>query len=198
MLFALLAAGWDTAADKIEDLLRTLNHTGFAFSRDFILKTCLTLLDRGARYDVSQFRKPGTLEDIEKQWDNISAAIEAVLDFVKTTSIRTDKALPSYLALIPLVLPRYHVPEKWEAAKRDAEQYLLQTLLAGVFRFTPDQLIDDIVGQVRREKRFNVEEVFEVMRARQFSLQVTWDKVSEMGYGSGTVHLLFNLWYRSL
>jgi hypothetical protein len=35
------------------------------------------------------------------------------------------------------------------------------------------------------------------MRARQFNLEVTWEKVSEMGYGSGTVHLLFNLWYRN-
>ncbi len=38
----------------MEDLLAQLNQHGFAFPRDFVLKTCLTLLDKGARYEVEE------------------------------------------------------------------------------------------------------------------------------------------------
>ena len=52
----------------MEDLLEELNAHGFAFDRDFVLKTCLTLLNQGARYEVEKFRKPNVREDIEAKW----------------------------------------------------------------------------------------------------------------------------------
>jgi len=59
LLFSLLNASWEVADQKMEDLLDSLNKHGFAFDRDFVLKTCLVLLDHGARYEVSKFRKKG-------------------------------------------------------------------------------------------------------------------------------------------
>jgi len=44
LLFSLLNAAWDVADKKMEDLLESLNKHGFAFDRDFVLKTSLTLL----------------------------------------------------------------------------------------------------------------------------------------------------------
>ncbi len=64
LLFSLLASTWDEADDKMEILLDELNMQGFAFTRDFILKTCLTLIDQGARYEVDKFRKDGVCQDI--------------------------------------------------------------------------------------------------------------------------------------
>ena len=86
-----------------------MNCHGFAFTRDFILRTCLTLLGHGARYEVEKFRKPGVRDEIEQKWDEIAKAVTDVLDFVRgKTFIRCDKALPSYLVLIPLIYLRYH------------------------------------------------------------------------------------------
>ena len=62
ILFALLSSSWDYADKEMELLLEDLNQHGFAFTRDFVLKTCLTLLDHGARYEVLKFRKPGVRE----------------------------------------------------------------------------------------------------------------------------------------
>jgi uncharacterized protein with ParB-like and HNH nuclease domain len=50
LLFSLLSASWEAADEKIEDLLESLNKHGFAFDRDFVLKTCLVLLGQKARY----------------------------------------------------------------------------------------------------------------------------------------------------
>jgi len=46
-------------------------------------------------------------------------------------------------------------------------------------------------------KGFDLEEVFGVIRSQGRSLELTEDRFWEMGYGSKTIHLLFNLWYRN-
>ena len=179
----------------MESLLENLNRHGFGFTRDFILKTCLTLLDQGARYDVEKFRKKGVRQDIEEKWDDISNAIEDVLDFIRQkTFVQCDKALPSYLLLIPLIYVRYHFPDQWAQAK-DVETYLVRTALTGAFSGTPDQLIDLVVKQLKTLGRFDLAEVFGIIRSENRALELTENRLWEMGYGSDTIHLIFNLWY---
>lgn len=196
LLFSLLIAAWDDADDQMEGLLGELNKQGFAFNRDFVLKTCLTLLDKGARYEVRKFRNTEVRQQIEAEWERISSAIKDVADFLRgKTFIRCDKALPSYLVLIPLVYVRYHFPGAWKAA-REIDSYLLQCLMVGTFGAAPDQLIDDLIKRVREIQGFDVNEVFGVIRAKGRSLELSEGRFWDMGYGSDGIHLLFNLWYR--
>jgi hypothetical protein len=196
LLFALLASTWDDANDRMELLLDKLNRQGFAFTRDFVLKTCLTLLGHGARYEVEKFRKQGVREEIEDKWEEIANAICDVLDFVRSkTFIRCDKALPTYLVLIPLIHLRYRFRDAWRLA-RDLDQYLLRSSLAGAFGGTPDQLIDDLVREINRTQNFELKEAFGIIRSQNRSLELTEDRLWNMGYGSEAIHLLFNLWYR--
>jgi len=195
LLFSLLNASWDVADQKMEDLLDSLNKHGFAFDRDFVLKTCLLLLGQGARYEVSKFRKPGVREDIEAKWEDISSAIRDVADFVRSkTYIQCDKALPSYLALMPLIYLRYHFIEAWKKAKK-VDIYLLRSLLAGAFSGQSDNMLDVLVKTIKESQAFELEEVFSVIRSQGRSLELTEDRFWQMGYGSNTIHLLFNLWY---
>jgi hypothetical protein len=195
LLFSLLAAGWEVANDEIERLLEELNRHGFKFDRDFVLKTALTVLGHGARYEVQKFRRPGVREQVEQQWPQISKAIRDVLDFVRgKTFIQGDKGLPTYLVLIPLVYVRYHFPDAWKAA-RDVDTYILRAALAGAFSGSPDNLLDAIVRRLEELRRFDVDEVFEVIRSQGRSLELTEDRFWHLGYGSDAVHLIFNLWY---
>jgi hypothetical protein len=93
LLFSLLTASWDYAGEEMEELLGQLAHAGFSFPRDFVLKTCLTLLDQGARYDVDKFRKPGVREEIEAQWDRIS---KASIHFLYTDDGRVQRWSPDH------------------------------------------------------------------------------------------------------
>ena len=196
LLFSLLTSTWDDADEAMEVLLSDLNRHGFAFSRDFILKTCLTLLGHGARYEVGKFRKPGVRDEIESRWEEIEKATKAVLDFVREkTFVRCDKALPSYLVLIPLIHLRYHAPDAWNEAS-DLDSYLLRASLSGAFGGTPDQLIDDLVKRLTELGKFDLNEVFGVIRSKGRSLELTEDRFWDLGYGSDAIHLLFNLWYR--
>jgi len=196
LLFSLLTSSWEKADENMEELLEKLNRHGFAFTRDFVLKVCLTLLNQGARYEVEKFRKNHVREDIEGKWETISAAILDVLDFVRgKTFIQCDKAIPSYLALIPIIYARYHFPEKWQGA-RDVDAFLLRSSLAGAFGGTPDQLIDDCVNKIKSVGGFDGDALFGVIREKGRSLELTEDRLWKMGYGSEYIHLLFNLWYR--
>jgi hypothetical protein len=195
LLFSLLISSWDEADDEMDDLLERLNSKGYAFNRDFVLKTCLTLLGKGARYEVEKFRDGKTREQIQDNWEKITAAVLAVQDHLYgKTFVRCDKALPSYLVLIPVIYFRYHYPAKWAGAK-GVGQYLIRTLLTGAFSGTPDQLIDDIVGQIRKDEDFVADRIFDIIRSKGRSLEITPDALFSSGYGSDGIHLLFNLWY---
>lgn len=196
LLFSLLTSSWDAADGEMEALLEDLNAGGFAFDRDFVLKACLSVLGKGARYEVEKFRDGKTKEDIISKWPDLSEAIRAVRDLlVSQTYIRSDKAMPSYLVLIPLIYFRYHYPEQF-AANTSLAQYLLRVLVTGVFGGSPDNLIDKIVRNIQDKKEFVLQEVFGVIRADGRSLEITPDVIFEQSYGSRAIHLFFNLWYR--
>ena len=43
---------------------------------------------------------------------------------------------------------------------------------------------------------FDLNEAFGVIRSQRRSLELTEPRLWQLGYGSDTVHLLFNLWYQ--
>lgn len=197
LLFSLLASSWDAADGEMESLLEDLNQSGFEFDRDFVLKACLTVLGKGARYEVDKFRDGRTKEEIITKWPQLSAAIKAVRDFcVAKTYIRNDKAMPSYLALIPLIYYRFHFPAEF-AATKDLPAYLLRVLTTGVFGGSPDNLIDKIVRSIQEQKEFVLAEVYGVIRANGRGLEVTPNVIFDQYYGARSIHLFFNIWYRA-
>lgn len=196
LLFSLLTSSWEEADLALEELLEALNKTGYAFDRDFVLKACLTLLDKGARYEVSKFRDGKTKEDIITNWDKIIAAIKDVRDFLYgKTYIRHDKALPSYLVLIPVIYFRYHFAEKWPKAQR-LDDYLLRSLMAGAFSGSPDNLIDKCVKTIKDDQDFITSHIFDTIYADGRSLELSPDLLLSLRYGEKELHLFFNLWYR--
>ncbi len=196
LLFSLLATSWDAADGEMETLLEDLNQGSFAFDRDFVLKACLAVLGKGARYEVGKFRDGKTKEEIIDKWADLSEAIRAVRDLLfAKTYIRSDRAMPSYLALIPLIYYRYHFPEKF-AANKDMPAYLLRVLATGVFGGSPDNLIDKLVRNIQEQQDFLLSEAYGVIRADGRSMEITPDVIFEQYYGSRSIHLFFNLWYR--
>lgn len=198
LLFSLLTSSWEDADERMDELLDELNKSGYEFTRDFILKTCLTLLGKGARYDVSKFRDGATKEAIIARWDELSGAIKDVRDFLYgRTFIRTDRAMPSYLGLIPLIYLRLHYPSEWKVAE-GLRDYLLRTLATGAFSGTPDNLIDRCVRQIDQDRGFDLREIFGVIRSGGRSLELTKDALFDIHYGSKEIHLLFSVWYPAM
>ena len=76
------------------------------------------------------------------------------------------------------------------------DSYLLRSSLVGAFGGNVDNLLDGLIRKLAELQRFDLDEVFGVMRSQGRSLELTEDRFWQMGYGSNTIHLLFNLWYR--
>jgi hypothetical protein len=196
LLFSLLTSSWDEADGEMEALLEDLNQGAFDFDRDFVLKSCLTMLDKGARYEVGKFRDGKTKEEIINRWNDLAEAIKAVRDLlVAKTYIRSDKAIPSYLALIPLIYFRFHYPARF-AANPDMATYLLRVLVTGVFSGSPDNLIDKLVRNIQEQQDFVLAEIYGAIWAEGRSLEITPSVIFNQYYGSRSIHLFFNLWYR--
>jgi hypothetical protein len=196
LLFSLLATEWKLAEEEMEELLEDLNKTGYGFDRDFVLKACLVMMDQGAKYEVKKFRDPGIRNRFVDEWECLSESIKAIRDFLHgKTFLRSNKAVPSYLGLIPLVYFRHKYPEKWETAT-GKQQYILRTMLTGAFSGTPDNLIDRCVKKIHEAGAFDIEELFQIIRADGRSLEVTPDSVLGIQYGSPFSHLIFNIWYQ--
>lgn len=195
LLFSLLTSSWDEADEQMEDLLETLNKTGYSFNRDFVLKTCLSIFGKGAAYNVEKFRDIKTRQSIIDNWTLISDAIKDVKDFIYgKTFVKTDATLPSYLVLIPLIYFRYHHKDKWNSTL-NIPNYLLRTLLASAFSGSPDALIDKCTKKIDETKSFDITEIFGVIKADGRNLEISRDTVLKTYYGSKQIHLLFNLWY---
>lgn len=196
LMFSLVAQSWTEADESLEELLDSLNQSGYAFERDFVLKSSLVMLGHGAKYDVAKFRDPVIREEFVDKWAELSTAIRAVRDFLYgKTFLRSDKAVPSYLALIPLIYFRYRFPEQWASAV-GREQYILRTMLTGAFSGTPDNLIDRCVKAIQEKGGFDVDEMFQIIRDDGRSLEVTHGTILGTRYGKALSHLVFNLWYR--
>lgn len=197
LLFSLLASEWALADEEMEELLEELNRTGYGFDRDFVLKSCLVMLGQGAKYEVTKFRKPEVREAFVKKWTELSDAIKAVRDFLHgKTFLKSDKAVPSYLGLIPLIYLRYKYPNQWNATA-GREDYVLRMMLTGAFSGTPDNLIDRCVKYIDERKAFELDEIFHIIRSDGRSLEVTPETIVGTRYGKPQSHLIFNLWYRA-
>src|SRR5215213_6330853 len=194
LLFSLLNASWDEADDNMSELLEDLNRTGYKFTRDFVLKTCLVLLGKGARYNVEKFREAKVRETIMEDWDNITDAIKAVKDFVYgSTFLKTDKTIPSYLSLVPLIYVRYHYEDEWDKKEQEFQQYLIRTSLTGVFGGNPDQLLDKLVTNIVERATFDLPEILGVVRTEGRSMEVSEATILGMSYTSKEIHLLFKI-----
>ncbi len=198
LLFSLLISSWDEADGEMEALLEDLNAGGFDFDRDFVLKACLTILGKGARYEVEKLRDGNTKDEIINRWDELADAIRAIRDLlVSGTYIRTDRAMPSYLALIPAIYFRFHFPKKYADREADIATFLLRALVAGVFSGGPDNVIDKLVRNIHEQKDFVLKEIYGVVRAEGRSLEITPAVIFNQHYGSREIHLFFNLWYQA-
>lgn len=196
LLFSLLSSSWEESDAQMEILLEELNRTGYEFTRDFVLKTCLTLLKTGAAYNVAKLRNQDNRNAVIEKWEEISQAILDVKDFVYgKTFIKSGKAIPSYLMLLPLIYVRYHYFSKWRQAT-NVDEYILRTLLASAFSGSPDGLIDACINKIDNLQNWDTKEIFGVIRTHNRSLEITSESLLSNGYDSKLIHLLFNLWYR--
>jgi uncharacterized protein with ParB-like and HNH nuclease domain len=195
LLFTLLVAEWEEAEEKITELIEDLNRTGYKFERDFIIKVCLVLINKGAKYDITKLKDENNITLIKDNWNKISNSIRFVKDFIyEKTFIKTKDTLASDLSLIPLIYLKYHFSESWINSETYAD-YLIKVNLTGAFGGVNDAFSDGLINIVKSEQKFDREKIYDFIKQKR-SLQLSREKILELSYSSKKqTHLLFNIWH---
>jgi hypothetical protein len=157
------------------------------------------ILNRGAQYKIDKFRDQEFQRDLQIQWAFVANAIKEVRDFVHDkTYIKSAKALPTDAPLIPLIYFRYHYPDKWKKAQHVCRDFIIRALISGAFSGSTDKIIDEIVTTIRQHQGFDVDAINYVCEKNGRGLSVTRERILSEGYGSKSIHLIFNLLYDNI
>ena len=200
LMFSLLTAEWEEVEEDLTNFLEELNGTAFDFGRDFILKTSLILIGAGAKYDVTKFRKEKNLQELQNNWEEIKNSIREIRDFLcKYTFIRADKALPSYLALIPLIYFNYKYPDKWKQSNKELlSKWLTRVLLTGAFSGSSDTLLDALIRKIDEKRDFDINVINTEIINRGRTINISEDSLLDTYYGEKKLYLIFALWYQDV
>lgn len=107
LLFSTIVSHWDKARDEIDKLLAEINKIGegYKFSNDFIMRTCLYVLDMSVTLKVETFKRESVLK-IKNNWGNIRKAIKDTVDLLNEFGFNSENII-SYVAISPMVYYRY-------------------------------------------------------------------------------------------
>jgi len=199
LMFTLLVLSWEEIEEELLDFLNILNRPGYKFTRDFILKTSLILIGTGAKYDVHKFRVENNIQTLRDNWNKIKDAISDIRDFMQNnTFIRSDKALPSYLALIPIIYFKFRFPEKWRYIKMDDLGFwLTRVLLTGAFSGSSDSILDVLIRDIKEKEDFDIDSINSIIIERNRSVSLSPKAVLDSRYGQKKTYLIFYMLYKS-
>ncbi len=133
LLFSTIVSHWDNARDEIDKLLSEINKKGegFKFSNDFIMRTCLYLLDMSVALKVETFKKDSVLK-IEENWESIRKAIIDTVDLLNEFGFNSENMV-SYVAVAPMVYYRYKGGNFDSSSKAELRKYIVIAQVKQIF-----------------------------------------------------------------
>ena len=99
LLFSTIVSYWDKGREKVEELIKEINDQGqkFKFTNDFIMRTCLCVLDFPISLKPETFTKEN-VERIKASWASIAKSIKELVKLIVDFGFCHDN-LVSYNAL---------------------------------------------------------------------------------------------------
>lgn len=133
LLFSTIVSHWDKARDEIDKLLSEINRKGegFKFTNDFIMRTCLYLLDMSVALKVETFKKDSVLK-IQANWDNICKSIKDTVDLLSEFGFSSENMI-SYVAVSPIVYYRYNGGKFDSGSKSELRKYIVIAQVRQIF-----------------------------------------------------------------
>ena len=133
LLFSTIVSHWDKARDEIDKLLAEINKIGegYKFSNDFIMRTCLYVLDMSVTLKVETFKKESVLK-IKNNWENIRKAIKDTVDLLNEFGFNSENII-SYVAVSPMVYYRFKGGNFDAESRSELRKYIVISQVRQVF-----------------------------------------------------------------
>ncbi len=216
LLMSIAVAHWDgDFRQELDDLTKHIHQNvemGFYIERDWILKTCLTLIDADVRFKVQNF-KAEQVQQIQSQWQEIKECIKATFLLIRRFGIN-PQSLTSKNAVIPICYylykhqssgqPLYKLinnPAKVDNQRAKISQWFYMVLLKGVFGGQADAILTsmrEVLKAHMNDDEFPLETIIERYKATNKDLRFDDEYIESMlniQYGEGRcralLHLLF-------
>lgn len=133
LLFSTIVSHWDNARDEIDNLLSDINGIGkgFNFSNDFIMRTCLYLLDLPVTLKVETFKKVSVLK-IKDNWRAISKSIKNTVKLLNEFGFNSENMI-SYVAVSPMVYYIFKGGNLDSDSKNELRKYIVIAQVKQIF-----------------------------------------------------------------
>lgn len=214
LLLSIATSQWNglDARETIYDLVDEINGQGrgFAFDKDFVLKSCLMVADLETRFSTANFTA-SNMKKIEQRWSEIEAAIRTAVALLVGYGL-SGETLMSANAVVPLV---YHVARRGNPSgfvnksvyaneREQMRRWFLAAQLMRVFTGQPDsvlRIVRDALKRHQGEQGFPADAVVDALDRSQRPMRLgesDLDRFLDERYGSGYAFTTLALLYPSL
>lgn len=140
LMFSTIVAHWEEGREHIEDLIGRINAkgNGFAFDTDFVMRSCLVLVDLPVLFKVASFRAEN-IDRITRDWSRIADAVSRAVELVASFGF-SGESLTSQTVIIPIAYFAFHGGDL-QASREVLRQFVLRSLLKTAFSSKTDQAL---------------------------------------------------------
>lgn len=182
LLFSTIVSHWDKARGEIDKLLAEINKKGegFKFSNDFIMRTCLYLLDMSVSLKVETFKEDSVLK-IKDNWTAIREAIKDTVDLLNEFGFNAENMI-SYVAVSPMVYYRYKGGKFDPDSKAELRKYIVIAQVKQIFGAASNSALASIREALRTAPvhSFSMENLKAVRFTGDRSLRCTAEEIDSM------------------
>ena len=193
LLLSVAVAQWTSdAREQIHQLVDDLNikGTGFAFSKDWVLKAGLMLSDIGSvGFKVDNFNRPN-MEILEERWPAIKETLTLTVELVASfgfsgATLRADSALLpiAYYLYMRQADSRYLTKKASVDDRKAVRKWLIASFLkpSGIWGSGLDTLLTAVRQAIRQcHGGFPTHEIEEIMRLRGKPLVFDDDEIDDL------------------
>lgn len=182
LLFSTIVSHWDKARDEIDKLLSDINKTGegYKFSNDFIMRTCLYVLEMSVTLKVETFKKDRVLK-IKENWESISGAIKSTVNLLNDFGFNSENII-SYVAISPIVYYIYHGGKLDDESRAELRKYIVIAQVKQIFGTASNAALTNIreALKVAPKDSFSMDNLKNVRFTGERSLRYTAEEIDMM------------------
>lgn len=178
LLFSTVVSSWENGRTHVDNLIKILRDKGYDVDTEFIMRTCLYLVQSDILFKIKTFNG-NTVDKIIQYFMNtegeksIFNATIQTFDFLKKKLNLSDKILKSKNVLIPVIHHVFHGGSLGNDSIGDVQKYIYLSLLQKVFGSHGDTLLHDL-----REGVTNADKSYKLSK-KPFDFSVVISKIGE-------------------
>lgn len=151
LLFSTLVAHWEDGRDKIEKLISQINGEDgcFDFNTDFLMRTCLFLVDAPMSFKIKTFDKKN-IDKIRENWEQISSALIETSRLLRDFGFNKSRLSSSYAAT-PVA---YYIIKGGlinERTKQELRKFVVRSLLKQIYSGQADTVLSGLREGLREK-----------------------------------------------